>query len=206
MPEMDGYQLTEAIRDDEKDVRHKPIVALTANALRGERERAYEAGLDDFVTKPLQLRHLKDMLEKWLPSSTDTSNAVTLSDEHDSCQKAVFDVSVLKELVGDDTAVVCDFLADYLVTVLPQLQELQDAYKNHDLKLVKHIAHKLKSSSRAVGLLALGEFLAELEDGCVRDQLSDTDETLLHIMSVYRDSESQITEFLRKENVEEGAQ
>ena len=204
MPEMDGYQLTEAIRGDEKDVRHRPIVALTANALRGERKRAHKAGMDDFVTKPLQLRHLKDVLEKWLPSSTDTNNAVTLPDEHDSCQaKAVFDVSVLKELVGDDTAVVCDFLADYLVTVLPQLQELQGAYKNHDLKLVKHIAHKLKSSSRAVGLLALGEFLAELEDGCVRDQLSDTDETLLHIMSVYKDSESQVTEFLRKENAKE---
>ncbi len=76
MPEMDGYQLTAAIRTAEQGKRHIPIVALTANALRGEAEHCREAGMDDYLSKPARLADLKAMLEKWLPAAAGDTQGV----------------------------------------------------------------------------------------------------------------------------------
>ncbi|MBK7261772.1 MAG: PAS domain S-box protein [Rubrivivax sp.] len=79
MPELDGYALTEAIRREEASrsglARRMPIVALTANALRGEDERAKAVGMEDYVTKPLQLERLRKVLDRWLPPVDRNSTA-----------------------------------------------------------------------------------------------------------------------------------
>lgn len=66
MPEMDGFELTHAIRQQE--TQHRPIIAFTANALRGETERCLSAGMDDYLSKPVEIQSLKRMLNKWMPS------------------------------------------------------------------------------------------------------------------------------------------
>jgi len=69
MPEMDGYEATEAIRSPRSPVldRTVPVIAMTANAMRGDRERCLEVGMDDYVSKPVDLRTLEEALERWLP-------------------------------------------------------------------------------------------------------------------------------------------
>ncbi|MFN0101209.1 MAG: response regulator [Bryobacteraceae bacterium] len=69
MPEMDGFQATAAIRVAEGDTRHTPIVALTANAMQGDRERCLAAGTDDYLPKPVRSDELARMLEKWAPQN-----------------------------------------------------------------------------------------------------------------------------------------
>lgn len=66
MPELDGYQATREIRRQESDGRHTPIVALTANALRGDRERCLEAGMEDYVSKPVRIAELRTALERFV--------------------------------------------------------------------------------------------------------------------------------------------
>ena len=72
MPEMDGYQLTAAIRLTEqgKGKARAPIIAFTANALKGEAEHCRAVGMDDYLSKPVQLAHLNAILQKWLPAAT----------------------------------------------------------------------------------------------------------------------------------------
>jgi CheY-like chemotaxis protein len=65
MPGMDGFEATGRIRSEEKSGSHVPIIALTAHAMRGARERCMEAGMDDFVSKPLDLAGLRTVLERW---------------------------------------------------------------------------------------------------------------------------------------------
>ncbi len=99
MPEMDGYELTAAIRTSENGDRHMPIIAFTANAIKGEEDHCRAGGMDDYLTKPVQLVRLKAVLEKWLPCFPVQSGSPYVA----------LDVNVLKGLVGDDAALIREF-------------------------------------------------------------------------------------------------
>ncbi len=174
MPEMDGYTLAETIRRDEEGRRRMPILALTANALRGEANRARAAGMDEYLTKPVQLRLLRAALEKWLPRKNgERASAPPPQTNRMKEMDVAVNVAILKGLVGDDAEIVREFLADYLVSVRRLSQELHAAYAAGDARHVGAIAHKLKSSSRSVGALALGDLCAELENaGRTGDKMS----------------------------------
>jgi len=66
MPEMDGFDATRAIRRNEPDGRHAPVIAMTASALSGDRERCLAAGMDDYISKPIKLHVVAAVLERWL--------------------------------------------------------------------------------------------------------------------------------------------
>ena len=164
MPEMDGYTLARTIREDEAGRRRVPILALTANALRGEADHALAAGMDDYLTKPVPIEQLRAALEKWMPRQQASPLPATLGIEADASRTDdVVDVAVLKALVGDDEEIVRELLSDYLVSARRLAVELRAACSAGDTRQVGAIAHKLKSSSRSVGALALGELCAELE-------------------------------------------
>jgi CheY-like chemotaxis protein/HPt (histidine-containing phosphotransfer) domain-containing protein len=164
MPEMDGYDLAVAIRTLEKGERHVPIVALTANALKGEAERCRAAGMDDYLHKPAQLIELKAALEKWLPpleTSTDAPPASVLQPR--SSATTALDISVLEALVGNDPEIIREFLEEFRNTSLQTATELKIACQHGQTSQASALGHKLKSSSRAVGAIALGDLCAELE-------------------------------------------
>jgi HPt (histidine-containing phosphotransfer) domain-containing protein len=160
------------MRRDEQErptaARRMPILALTANALRGEAIRAGDAGMDEYLTKPLQLRLLKQALEKWLPSESDDSAQASARPEDVPvvAEASIVDLSVLKSLVGDDAEVVREVLVDYQASARRLAIELRTACTAADLRQVASIAHKLKSSSRSVGAVALGDLCADLENTC----------------------------------------
>ena len=168
MPEMDGLELTKNIRFQEAGHKHIPIVALTANALKGEREHCLSTGMDDYLTKPAQLEDLRSVLEKYLSSSkpiVHTESATQppiLAHEVDSVMVPV-DVHVLEGLVGNDPEMIKEMLQDYRASAEKTAVELRAAYQAGQWVTVGSLAHKLKSSSRSVGALALGELCAKME-------------------------------------------
>lgn len=163
MPELDGYGLAMTIRAEEPQGHRLPILALSANALRGETGRAIAAGMDGYLTKPVQLDILQHALERWMPP---IGKPVALADAalHDAGASSVVDIGVLKALVGDDDDAVHELLAEFHTTARQQTEELRRAVSAGDFGLVGSVAHKLKSSSRSVGALALGDACAELEN------------------------------------------
>jgi CheY-like chemotaxis protein len=68
MPEMDGFEATAILRNQEGKQRHTPVCALTANAMEGDRERCLAAGMDDYLTKPVSLEKLQEMVDRWIRS------------------------------------------------------------------------------------------------------------------------------------------
>lgn len=164
MPEMDGYQLTQAIRTATKGPIHIPIIALTANALKGEAERCRAIGMDDYLSKPVQLEQLKQTLQKWLPKHSENSKSPKQVEQWAINQQAVpVDIRVLQALVGDDPAVIQEFLSDFRTSAQAIQDQLHTAYQQQHLDQVKAVAHKLKSSARSVGAQMLGEWCEKIE-------------------------------------------
>ncbi|HEU0234330.1 MAG TPA: PAS domain S-box protein [Gallionella sp.] len=162
MPEMDGCELTAAIRAAEGESRHIPVIALTANALHGEAERCREAGMDDYLSKPVRLADLQAMLEKWLPAAAESAPLEPMPELHATASVPV-DVNVLKALIGDDEAMVGEFLHDFRLSAARIAVELRTACAAGQAAAAGAQAHKLKSSARSVGALALGELCAQME-------------------------------------------
>jgi signal transduction histidine kinase/DNA-binding response OmpR family regulator len=156
MPEMDGYDLTLQIRVAEGGRARIPIIALTANALRGESERCLAAGMDDYMTKPAPLATLAAALEKWLPTASPGQGLPDLP-------SVPVQVSVLEALVGTEPQLIQDFLQAFGVSAERSAAELAEACGKQRSKDAAEIAHKLKSSARSVGALRLGELCAAIE-------------------------------------------
>jgi len=195
MPELDGYQLTAAIRlaEQGKGKTRTPIVAITANALKGEAEHCRAVGMDDYLSKPVQLAHLNAILQKWLPAAPDRQslpNAPSLpgvsaqaapvttsatSDTFGGVAATVpapairsgggkpVEVGILKELVGNDPEVISEFLRDFRASSGRIAAEIRNSCQMKQAQVAGAAAHKLKSSARSVGALGLGELCAEME-------------------------------------------
>jgi PAS domain S-box-containing protein len=181
MPKMDGYELTAIIRSEEQNLQHSTIIAITANALKGEAQHCQESGMDDYLSKPVPLESLKMMLKKWLPDTTssakpedtfclsDVSNSSTTSDT----MLKLLDVSILAALVGDDPVIIKDFLADFKRSAIQIASELQSTYAAGQAVQVGKLAHKLKSSARSVGAFGLADLCAAIEQAGKAEQFDE---------------------------------
>jgi len=169
MPAMDGYTLAQTIRADEaaSGAARQPILALTANALKGEAVRARAAGIDDYITKPVPLNLLRAALAQWLPAALPTAlptaSAGALAGAPLPSAPSVLDVQCLRNLVGDDEATLQELLADFAAQAEDQTATLLQALQQGDRTTTVQTAHKLKSSSRAVGALALADLCERAE-------------------------------------------
>jgi len=198
MPELDGYELTSAIRHDESmqagEGKRMPIIALTANALRGEAARAERRGMDGYITKPLQLERLRQALAIWMKPA-EGGGETGAGNQDQGSKFPVFDPSILDDIVGTDTAVKKEFLGDYLKSAEGLLADFRRACDASDARQAGAIAHKLKSSSRAVGALSLGALCERLEklgregnvERCCRraDELTNTFELAQRAIAEY---------------------
>jgi CheY-like chemotaxis protein/HPt (histidine-containing phosphotransfer) domain-containing protein len=171
MPQLDGYALAEAIRGAEQAsvpaLPRLPILALTANALKGEALRARASGMDDYLTKPVPLKLLQAALQQWLPAPITTAPVELLpaapQQAGSPTAAAVLDVQQLRDLVGDDSDTVRELLHDYTHSAAEHTAELRLALQTADRALAAAVAHKLKSASRSVGAMALADVCEQIE-------------------------------------------
>ena len=192
MPLMDGYELTAAIRAAELGKPRIPIIAFTANALKGEAERCKAIGMDDYLSKPVQLAELKAMLKKWQPVvfSLPFNTPVSLIDP----QPLAVDVRVLAALVGDDAPVIREFLNDFHTSARQLGQDIHTACRAGDTQAAGALAHQLKSAARSAGALALGELCATMElAGKTGDQ-----PTLARLLPAFDKEWARVEDFMRK--------
>ncbi|SDY94668.1 ATP-binding protein [Nitrosomonas sp. Nm33] len=163
MPKMDGYQLTQNIRSAKKGKTDIPIVALTANALKGEADKCRALGMNDYLSKPVQLQQLKVTLEKWMPAPEYKPVVPAEQAAGSQAITPVVDVGILEALVGNDPATIREFLQDFRTNTSEIGEQLRDAARKNQFDLIKAAAHKLKSSARSVGAMMLGEWCAKIE-------------------------------------------
>jgi CheY-like chemotaxis protein/HPt (histidine-containing phosphotransfer) domain-containing protein len=191
MPLMDGYEFTAAIRAQEQGGQHVPIAALTATALKGESERCRAAGMDKYLTKPLQLADLRKALDEMflpLPQPVEPSQGAAL----DGSTAAAVDVGVLEDLVGNDPAVIFDLLQGFQDSAGRTAEVLKAACSVGDMATTIEQAHRLKSSARTVGALVLGALCEEIETA----GKAGAGDTLARLLPVFERESDAVNAFL----------
>jgi len=194
MPRLDGYATARAVREKERqsDMGRMPIIALTAGAVEGERERCLQAGMDDFLTKPIDPITLSASLRRWLgdaPVEHDTPRR--LAERRPDLSPTTADVPeldlgrvrMLRDLVPGNTAYL-DRVIDNFIHKSPQAeQELWQAVHDHDPEQLAFHAHSLKGSAANLGLTRVAE-VAELVQRVGRSGGVDDAEVLLRQLAV----------------------
>lgn len=174
MPNMDGYTLAREIRRREVDNEYTPIIAYTANAVKGERDRCLDCGMDDYLTKPIALKDLEEKISNWsrearlmeavgdgyIPPEPEPGPESADNSPDPDC----LDVEVLKGLVGDKPELIQRLLMTYQDSLQSSFNKIHHAYEANNWEDLEAVAHTLKSSSRSVGALPLGELCETLEE------------------------------------------
>jgi CheY-like chemotaxis protein len=164
MPEMDGYEAARQIRSSQLS-RQPVIIAITANAIAGERERCLEAGMDDYISKPVRPEQLSEKLDLWLrrPPAEAGEQAGPLANI-ESIWRTEDERQHLTRLVADiGSEDVREMLANFAAHSARGLQELSSAVEGNELGTVAAIAHNLRGGCGIVGLLSAERVLAGIE-------------------------------------------
>jgi two-component system sensor histidine kinase/response regulator len=178
MPEMDGLTATRLIREREAESQsggHLPIIAMTAHAMEGDRERCLSAGMDDYITKPISQSALRRVLEQWSPSALAPSGA-DWSRKADSspdiaapkkspptARDATFDPAKLREVSEGDLDVEVQVLSRFVEETTSALAFATLDSGGWSPEELNHIAHALKGSGKAVGANAFAAACERVE-------------------------------------------
>ncbi|ATQ75111.1 hybrid sensor histidine kinase/response regulator [Massilia violaceinigra] len=168
MPVMDGLQATRLIRLDPR-LAGLRVLAMTANATSADRERCMQAGMDDFISKPIQPVVLCDAVARWLPLRVPAAVAAPAAPSQPGFRTVagdpeVIDLTVLAKLLSYNQDKVRKFAFKFLQTTQAGFDEMEAALAAGDIDRVRELGHRIKSSARTVGAMGMGELCLRLEN------------------------------------------
>lgn len=225
MPVLDGYEATRIIREKEKSLpeydKRVPIVAITAHAMEGAREKCISAGMDDYMTKPFTLEQLSVILKKWLTEEVFRVNEKELikSDlvskvakeseiflktaENKTTNKEVkpespVDWETMKTIMGGKVSLMKQVIEIYLNDSLKHIKKLRDSGEKSDVPAMKSAAHGFKSGSANVGAKELSRLCGELEIKAGDNSVEDASIIIGHIVKEYGKVRTALEEGLPK--------
>ena len=171
MPEMDGYEATTEIRRRDGDLRHTTIIAMTANALDGDRERCLAAGMDDYISKPVRQETLSAVIGRWLVDRSASCQLADSSEPTPDASAIVIDTNVIAELRGLQSSTNPEFLNHLIGLFIEEtphrLAAIRTALANANPEALAHEAHALKGSSAHLGATRMHALCEILEEqGC----------------------------------------
>ncbi len=173
MPVLDGYKTTQALRDREGSSRHTPIIAMTANAMKGDREKCLEAGMDDYISKPVDIAQLATLLHHW--GETISSIKETLSPPAQPpivpCQSAIsdprdeapIDLDRLHEISRGDEEFELELLETFMEDAVVYFEDIKRYIDTQDWVALSRRAHQLKGGSATVAVLSMPNIARQLE-------------------------------------------
>ena len=180
MPEMDGMEATRAIRQLEGEAARVPILAMTANAMQGDRERFLAAGMDDYIAKPIDRDTLFEVLQRYaspLPApAAPKDDDVKLQPENVTPLIGHEVLTYLLNELSPDTVV--ELIDEYMSHSSALLSQALTATEEEDLETVEYAIHTLKGMSGALGALRLAQTCQDILDSCQNQQADEIDSRL----------------------------
>ncbi len=206
MPVMDGYQATATLRQRESTGdRRMPVVALTANAMLGDREQCIAVGMDDYLAKPYTRAHLEQILNRWLPppaeaATEEATEASAATTPTPAPTAATLDKSVLEQYRELDPegslSLAIEIGQIFLESSDALLERLRSGLASSDAESIRQAAHSLKSSSANVGGMTLAQHLNEIETLAKEGRILEAAPLMQPICQEYDQLKRELREFL----------
>lgn len=177
MPLMDGYEATKALRQKGFN---KPIIAVTASALKGERDKCIAVGMNDVLVKPFKKSELKAMLDSWTERSFSKEPEPAVVDENEFDSKLIDFSSLLENFLGQREKVL-NLLSRFSEKTRSQLASMDAAILAKDAKTVRELAHSIKGAAWTLSAKALGDSAMAIENMAAKGNLSNATDLLLDL-------------------------
>ncbi|MCP5242668.1 response regulator [Nitrosomonas sp.] len=200
MPEMDGYTAASEIkqRQETGQLYPFPIIALTANAIEGDREMCLAAGMDDYLAKPFKAKDLHNTLNKWL-RNVDTPNAKSAEDQFPKAIVSSKELSAIHLLEADyGKELLSQVIKTYLLNAKELMQSLEEAWNIGDLEAIQMTSHTLKSSSGQIGAHDLAELFRSVEKEARSQRYDASGRTLVNIQHQFAQTCLSLTAYLEQ--------
>jgi len=200
MPVMNGFEATQAIRDPASGILNPkvPIVAMTAHAMEGDREKCLRAGMDDYVSKPVSAQAISDVLEKYLKCR---STVRTPPAEQASLQPNPVEIPRLKEISDGDPAIERELIELFLQSMEKHLDALISAARDRDRESLQREAHATKGISANMGARRLQDMVERLEQICSGNDLDPVPDIVTAMEKEYARARSYLKEYARAEDL-----
>ncbi len=162
MPDMDGIETSRRIREWENGGQHTFIVALTASYLPEKGQTLFEAGIDNYISKPFELEHIQRLLKYSVSALSAAWNQPSVSDREPASEE-VLNVQKGIEQIGGDRETYRELLSDFIHELPERLKTLQHSFARKDLDGLSRAAHNLNGVAANLGALQLSEYARKLD-------------------------------------------
>jgi CheY-like chemotaxis protein len=178
MPEMDGLEATRVIREWQKRGAHPNyqsrivIVAMTAQAMQGDRDKCIAAGMDDYLSKPIRLADIRGIIERWA-SQTSPVKPAPVKSERPAIETLPVDMDRLNDMTDGNAENFRELVELYFEQTAQQLAQITAAVRANDADNVRHVAHSCAGASATLGMVRIVPLLRELERQGVEGSLTN---------------------------------
>jgi two-component system, sensor histidine kinase and response regulator len=182
MPLMDGFETCRRIREWEAGKSHVPIVALTAYTMQREAQKCFEVGMDEYLSKPLQVNRVFQLIE-FLVSKKKKQTAPLIAPpvKKEQVEVRILDTERALPIFGNDLALYKELFGEFIHSLPEKLSQLREELNNDDLKALSLHAHNLKGLSANFGAMQLSELAGTLDMQCKDGQRELATDTLLNL-------------------------
>lgn len=177
MPTKDGYTATKELRSAGFN---KPILAMTANVMQGDKEKCIECGMNDYISKPINTKELEAMLTKWLENS-EKDKKVSESIE----TRSHLDMNRIEEFFGDDMEMAKEFLEIYIESTTNIINDIIAEVETKNLSKLQSLGHNLKGSSANAGVKSLSEVGFSIESAAKNGSMDSIESQVGNLISIF---------------------
>jgi PAS domain S-box-containing protein len=206
MPQMGGVEAAQAIRSGNPDTLPVtiPIIAMTANAMKGDQNRYIDAGMNDYIAKPVDPGVFQKTLEKWLPMNGPTETVPKKADTADkgkergkaaAGENEIFDLASALHRAMDDREFLRNMLTAFLEQAPAYVDDLDTAVSSQDTQALTRTAHSLKGASANLGLVSLSAAAKEIEEASRNGTVTDVPDAPDRIREEFERLEQALSDF-----------
>ncbi|MBN2782868.1 MAG: response regulator, partial [Campylobacterales bacterium] len=200
MPNMDGYEASTAIRNGKGGIENKdiPIIAMTANAMQGDRDKCILSGMNDYISKPIDSVQLENLLKKWIFNlDTDKSENKNHKGTVELSKLPLWDKNdVLKRLSNKET-IVKKVVQAFLLDIDNTFEKLNESVKNNDVETSQREAHSIKGSSSNIGALRLSEFALKIEHFAQNKDMENIKKNLPEMKDIIKETKDILERYIK---------